>query len=352
MRYRLVSIIVKFLLRLLRACRFFWRVDLSLILTNNIERTLSLPGKLPFAGIPATPIKSLEQWLEKLHPLDSGLPMRRLGPSGDGGYLVPDDLNGIVACFSPGVNDVAGFELDCANLGMEVYMADASVECPPIVDSRFHFQKKFVGAVTEGLFCTLEDWVRNALPQRDGDLLLQMDIEGYEYETLLATSADTLKRFRIIVIEFHELEYLYCAPLFSLYRKIFEKLLQTHACVHIHPNNMCPAISVSGVELPSLAEFTFLRRDRISGSEFATTFPHLLDRDNTDKQHLALPKTLFRSGAVNDAPHESVCHQSRKSLKEVYIGAPGRFWGWPQARDGRILHQPDRMVQTPPCAAI
>lgn len=34
----------------------------------------------------------------------------RLGPNGDGGYLVPDDLTGIEACFSPGVCATSEFE--------------------------------------------------------------------------------------------------------------------------------------------------------------------------------------------------------------------------------------------------
>jgi hypothetical protein len=38
--------------------------------------------------------------------------MIRLGREADGGYLVPDDLSGIVACFSPGVDVIAAFELD------------------------------------------------------------------------------------------------------------------------------------------------------------------------------------------------------------------------------------------------
>jgi hypothetical protein len=40
--------------------------------------------------------------IRSLHPIDSGVPLIRLGPDGDGGYLIPDDLNGIQYCFSPG----------------------------------------------------------------------------------------------------------------------------------------------------------------------------------------------------------------------------------------------------------
>ena len=53
--------------------------------------------------------EQLERFFGTLHAVDPGLPMIRLGGDGDGGYVVPDDLDGLAACFSPGVSDVADF---------------------------------------------------------------------------------------------------------------------------------------------------------------------------------------------------------------------------------------------------
>ena len=96
---------------------------------RETENILNLPGELPFF-----PTKTTNQRIEWLFA--SCTPFRQktdssAGPDGDGGYLVPDDLEGIVACFSPGVSNVAGFEKDCALKGMKVFMADASVEARP-----------------------------------------------------------------------------------------------------------------------------------------------------------------------------------------------------------------------------
>jgi hypothetical protein len=50
----------------------------------------------------------------------------------------------------------------------------------------------------------LETWVKSqAEYQLEHDFLLQMDIEGGEYLTLLATPQEVLRRFRIIVLEIH-----------------------------------------------------------------------------------------------------------------------------------------------------
>jgi hypothetical protein len=52
----------------------------------------------------------VREFIAKLHPLTTEHPLIRMG-EGDGGYLIPDDLNGITACFSPGVDNRATFEL-------------------------------------------------------------------------------------------------------------------------------------------------------------------------------------------------------------------------------------------------
>ena len=248
---------------------------------------LSKVGAVP---TPMTDLAQVRQLLRQLAPVLTDKPLRRLGPKADGGYLVPDDLRGITACFSPGVNDVSGFEQDCAELGMQVFLADKSVERPPTDHSQFHFTQKYIGASSGGDFMTLQDWVRNSLPDHTADLLLQMDIEGYEYPVLLSLPESLQQRFRIIVVEFHQLDLLWSRPFFQLASACFEKLLKTHVCVHIHPNNCFPLSKLNGVEIPPLAEFTFLRKDRVQSSRPARQFPHPLDQDNTGNATVVLPQ--------------------------------------------------------------
>jgi hypothetical protein len=221
------------------------------------------------------------------------MPLIRLGPNGDGGYVVPDDLTNVSACFSPGVSDVSGFEKDCANRGMKVFLADKSVDGPAEPDRAFHFSKKYLGATASDDFMTLDEWVNTSLPEHDSELLLQMDIEGYEYEVLLSTSEALMKRFRTIVVEFHSLDQLWSRPFFRLAASAFDKILQTHACVHIHPNNCCGSSTVAGIEIPPVMEFTFLRRERIQDAAYRSDFPHLLDYDNTGRESLSLPHCWY-----------------------------------------------------------
>jgi len=266
-------------------------------MTSSIDQFRSwLGGRLlPRAQVPAprTSDHEVATLVRKLRPREGQQPLIRLGPDGDGGYLVPDDLAGIKACFSPGVSRISGFERDCAERGMEVYMADASVEGPAEQHPAFHFTRRFLGTSTHGQFVTLPDWLHESIGDSPGDLLLQMDIESHEYPVLLATPDAILDRFRIIVIEFHLLPELWNRHFFELVQPVFERLLRTHCCLHVHPNNYSPSVTRAGITLFPFMEFTFHRRDRTGETRPATRFPHPLDRDNTRRPTAVLPRCWY-----------------------------------------------------------
>ena len=67
------------------------------------------------------------------------MPMLKIGGYGDGSYLIPDDLEGVTHCFSPGVGPSSSLEFNLAQRGIEVFMADASVSGPAVSHERFHF---------------------------------------------------------------------------------------------------------------------------------------------------------------------------------------------------------------------
>jgi hypothetical protein len=237
-----------------------------------------------------TPTPNLLELIEHLRPIATNKPLIRLGPSGDGGYLLPDDMEDLVACFSPGVSTESGFEGDCAERGMEVYLADFSVDHPAAQHKNFHFTKKYIAAVDTEEAMSFQTWIEGIRLPKSGDLLLQMDVEGYEYEVLLNLSPDLLKRFRIVVLEVHNLEHLWARPFFDLASRVFDRILLNHTCVHLHPNNLRGVCQYNGISIPRMMEFTFLRNDRIYNREYRNDFPHPLDADNTSMPHIPLPK--------------------------------------------------------------
>jgi len=221
--------------------------------------------------------------VETMKPMPTGLELVRIGGSNDGGYLVPDDLAGVTACFSPGVALNASFESQLAKLGIKSFMADFSVDCPPIDNPLFDFQKKFLGVDSrQPNIIRLDEWMNQKSPG-DDDLILQMDIEGAEWPILADAQVDTLRRFRIVVLEIHDLDImLTSAAGLRMAEAVFQKLQSIFITAHIHVNNCSKAIRYRGVTIAPIIEITLLRRDRVvsSNSGDKVQIPHPLDEKN------------------------------------------------------------------------
>jgi hypothetical protein len=231
--------------------------------------------------------------VERLHPRTTDRPLIRIGGNGDGGYLVPDDLDGIDACFSPGVDVTASFESEMVRRGVPCFLADASVPHAPIDGPLVDFEKKFIGVVDDGDFITIESWVEQKLPGRSRDLLLQMDIEGAEWPVLLNMPLKTLLSFRILVLELHHLNRVFDSFGFEIIKSCLDRLLASFYIVHLHPNNVSPMFSNGAVTLPHALEATMIRKDRATVTGYATSFPHPLDVDNVARRrHVVLPSGL------------------------------------------------------------
>jgi hypothetical protein len=240
--------------------------------------------------VPTTPFNHLQDFFKMIQPIDTGLPLLRIGAAGDGGYLVPDDLDGIDCCFSPGVSTMADFELTLAKRGVKSFLIDYSVQTAPISHPLIEFERKFLGITNDEIFVRLDDWVQTKAPGSDNNIL-QMDIEGAEYDVLFDVSAETLQKFRILIIEFHHLDNLMLAGDFKLFDLIFKKITKYFDVVHNHPNNCAPPYQYGSFEIPPIMELTFLRKDRVEQRVPVTKFPHPLDHKNVDDmEDFALPK--------------------------------------------------------------
>lgn len=261
----------------------------------NLIKNIRLFG---IAGKFLTEITSpddLHQLIKNLYPVETGKQLLRFGAPNDGGSLIPDDLEDISSCFSPGVAGVSDFENDCANRGMNVYLADYSVETAARDNTQFHFTKKYIGVTSNDKFMTLDDWVHKHAGDSGQDLMLQIDIEGFEYEVFLSATPFLMSRFRIIVAEFHRLDQWWSKPFFKIASRTFDKILETHHCVHLHPNNVRGSVRRAGIEMPINMEFTFLRKDRVETVSLRSQFPHPLDTDNVFTPHLPLPSCWYNS---------------------------------------------------------
>lgn len=190
----------------------------------------------------------------------------RLGGCSDGGYFVPDCLEGITSCISPGVGHTIQFEKDLRQkYCIPSVLVDATVNEPIDLPEDCVFLSMLVAPISETSRKQIS--IRDLISYSDskfgsGDLILQMDIEGSEIDILKHISETDLRRFRILVIEFHYLGLWGINEYFDQYIwPIFEKITNSFEIFCVEPNLHSRGPRIHGVQLPAALEITFLRFD-------------------------------------------------------------------------------------------
>jgi hypothetical protein len=208
----------------------------------------------------------------------------RLGPDSDGGYLVPNALENIKYSFSPGVDYTIGFDAHCKKKGIKVFLLDILQNKDLIneIEKDYDLTNKFLGTSNNDNTITLESWVKSKEQTilEDRNLMLQCDIEGSEYISILATPKETLKRFKILVFELHYLNLLKNRIFNDLFNSFIDKILEDFVLIHLHPNNGRSAVKIDSVLVPKFVEATFMRKDDLELTFTKPVMPHPLDKDN------------------------------------------------------------------------
>ena len=247
----------------------------------------------------ATVTETLRNFVARFRKNYRAVELLRVGPKFDGGYLVPDILNEIDFCFSAGVGHTSDFEKDLySNYRIRSFMLDASVDFPRLKGDFFEFEKKFLGIYDSDKVMTMSSWLEVHTSSETDKLLLQMDIEGSEYEILAFEPCSTLSRFSCMVIEFHDFHKLFDPKFCFVLNGIFEKIYRDFSIVHAHPSSYRKLIKNNGILIPPTIEITFLRNDILQGLGQLKEphLPHPLDNPNSPKhKEIKLPEIWWKS---------------------------------------------------------
>lgn len=224
--------------------------------------------------------RSILDFYDSLVPKNYGHELLRIGGDNDGGYVIPNDLNGITYCLSPGCNLLSSFELQLfQDFGVPSQICDLPKYLPDQASPGIEYIPKLLG-VDKSRFLTLEQWIKQVQRSDSDELMLQMDIEGAEYEILQQTNASMLQVFRTIVIEFHSLDllkYKYFAEMQIL--PVIDKLLEYFDVVNVNANNACGYWFFGFDKFPPIIEVTFHRKDRRK-SQYAESWKPDLNQSN------------------------------------------------------------------------
>lgn len=201
----------------------------------------------------------------------------RVGRSFDGGYAMIDDFSDIDAAYSLGINDDVSWDLDIAQMGIDIYQYDHTIDSLPLQNERFHWSKIGIADRSEGMMRSIPDLIAANGHEKSKNLLLKCDIECAEWDVLYGLSAATMAQFRQIVIEVHDLHLLGDPVGASKCRQALVNLTRHHAVVHVHANNYGGHRMIGGLMIPNVVELTLLRRDAGVFEPSVLTFPTDMD---------------------------------------------------------------------------
>ncbi len=213
-----------------------------------------------------------------------GVPKVRVGGKGDGGYVMLDPGRDGGVAYSLGVSAASPWDLEMALRGYEVFQFDGTIETPPDTHPSLHFQKVNIVSPEEdgqGKGKSLERLFRELGHEAENDIILQMDIEGGEWEVLRNLSEARMRKFRQIIIEFHGLT----PTTGNLPERlgIMRNISRTHRPIHIHLNNYVFGHSAPEGDLLCYSpcwEVSYVRADDYEFAPCTERFPTPLDSPN------------------------------------------------------------------------
>jgi len=244
--------------------RLIWGGPVILALTAIAVGAWQLPG-----GKAERQIR--QALLKELRPVSlKNCSLRRFGSTYDGGYLMCENLiDGLEAAYSYGVgpNDEWGCDVS-ARYRVPVHQYDCFDPTRPVCETgHFVFHDECIGNRRQNVESRLFDTLANQI-SRNGDggkrLIVKIDVEGAEWDALMATSDAVLGRIDQLPMELHgshERRFL----------QVVRKLKRTFYVVNLHFNNY--SCSTETAPFPSRAYQVLLVNKRIGVLDIAAGTP-------------------------------------------------------------------------------
>ena len=193
--------------------------------------------------------------------------LQRYGDEYDGGYIFKKDLidtTKYIYSYGVGPDDTyITFDKMLAKLNKDVYLYDASIKEPWWNESKFHFKPEYVNS------SNILNHIKENAHENETDMVLKMDIEGNEFETLINCDESLFSHYNQIGIEIHDVLNSHLEPYYLINANdptlrwqnkinLFTRLNKYYKLVHIHANN-CSAAKTDGIA--DVLELTYIRND-------------------------------------------------------------------------------------------
>jgi hypothetical protein len=179
-----------------------------------------------------------------------------IGEKENGCYVILNDFKNIRIAYSFGISKAIQFDKGLADRNIDVYMYDHTINKLPYNNPKFHWEKIGIcgkNKTKSNNLKTLEELMLKNGHSSERNMILKIDIEGNEWESLKDVPENILKQFKYIIIEYHFTPYnveLYYNVIKKLYKNHQVFYLRCHGreqIVNFGINSMCKYLEASYV---------------------------------------------------------------------------------------------------------
>jgi hypothetical protein len=177
----------------------------------------------------------------------------------DGSYVILDDFKNVRVAYSFGIRREIQFDKNLADRGIDVYMYDHTIDSLPYDHDKFHWKKIGITGKNKSnnLLKSLEELIIENGHSSEENMILKMDVEHAEWESLKDISFKILNQFKYILIEYHfKNESLANETL--LYYNVIKKIHKTHQVFYLRCHNLYSVVNFGNNRFCKYLEVSYI----------------------------------------------------------------------------------------------
>lgn len=182
-----------------------------------------------------------------------------IGGKKDGSYVILNDFKDIKIAYSFGIRIEIQFDNYLADRGIDVYMYDHTINSLPYNNTKFHWKKIGISGKNKNnkSLKSLEELIIENGHLSEENMILKMDVEYAEWESIMDTSSKILSQFKYILIEYHfDDDKGRNATL--LYYNVIKKIHETHEVFYLRCNNHYLVVNFGNNRICRLLEVSYV----------------------------------------------------------------------------------------------
>ena len=286
----------------------------------------------------------INSFLKELVPYDiPGSDRIRIGTKeADGGYvLLNKGLEDIDVLYSYGVGKNSDFEIMfCEKFNAIARLFDHTVDSPPFKKDFLVFKKEGLGPNKTKNLNTIENHI-NENDDQNKRLILKIDVDSAEWDTLLHIPNHVLGLFEQMAIEMHNLHSIsyrtvenkgarpdesyfkfngknLSKPNIDKTTKVFRKINELFYLYHAHGVNYEPLYYTKGFKIPNVMELTFINKKHFKSAQYSKTiFPTKADRPSwNNRKEIDLHFWPFYPGLMQHIS-DIYSHSNEKAWNQI-----------------------------------